>query len=135
MNTRLYTVVTDYTDDDYTEVTSVDIVTGDEFTEYELDILNPHPHEWDMYCMETWGEKKPFFLPSAGRIYKSRSAAIERADLINYWGGKAKVLECTPVWEDLEAAKKRRERDRLVKRREKHVREAGALSARIRELS
>lgn len=104
--TRLYTVVDAYNDEDY--------VMYDDFRTTLLKPIDcPHPEEWVTFCLERYGEVKDFFLPASGRIYKSRSAALERAALINYWGGKAEVLECTPEWQPLAEAKAGRERRRI----------------------
>lgn len=106
MSARLYTVVDSYDDEEYVS-----------FDGYRTDMLKPiecpHPEEWEAFCLERYGEVKDFFLPASGRFYKSRSAAVERAALINYWGGKAEVLECTPEWQSLAEAKASRERRRL----------------------
>lgn len=112
MSNRLYTVVDAHEESDFYTVTTEG---GAELT-FRKPVECPHPEQWREFCMRQYGELKPFFLPVAGRLYKSRSAAIARRDLIRYWGGKAEVLECTPVWETVEAANKRRELERLEKR-------------------
>lgn len=100
---------------------------GDEFT----DEPGPYPAKeadpagWMEYCQEKWGEYRPFFWPSTKRIYRSRSAAVERAALVNRWGGNVTVVECTPVWVTVgEASRKRREWRQL--RRLQGLREAVA---------
>lgn len=105
MSARLYTVVNRAVDDDMAFYDS-------EFEPMEC----PRPVEWEAFCIERYGVVKPFFLPAAGRIYKSRSGAVERAELINYWGGDAEVLECTPVWESLDDARRGRERRKIEAR-------------------
>lgn len=79
-----------------------------EFTEPHLDEPHPEPEGWAEYCQERWGEHRAFWWPSTKRIYRSRSAAVERAALVNRWGGNAIVLECTPNWRSLDAATRER---------------------------
>lgn len=107
--TRLYTVVDAYTDDDYTTVETYD---GD-YIEVREPIECPFPEQWDEFCVRKYGETREFFLPATGRIYKSRSAAVDRANLIKYWGGKAVVMECEPQWQTLENARRGRELPKL----------------------
>lgn len=98
----------------------------------------PEPAGWREYALERWpdgpreGEVwpngyQPFFFPKTGVPYKSRSSAQRRVDMINRWGGKAVVMECTPVWETVEAAKARRAQERLDARIEKKQRELADL--------
>jgi len=80
-------------------------------------MLKPEPEGWREYALEKWPERpehefwpdghKPFFWPNTDRIYRSRSAARRIVDIINYWGGKAVLVECTPQWETVEAANAR----------------------------
>lgn len=70
-----------------------------------------NPEGWDAYSLERWGEVRPFFFPSTKRVYRSRSAAQRRADLICRWGGTAEVLECTPDWHTIAQANRKRQRD------------------------
>ena len=136
MNERLYTVVDNYDDEDYEEVTVVDGFSGETITvDYVLRTKNPHPEEWEAFCLARYGEVKPFFLPATGRIYRSRSSAVERADLINYWGGKAIVLECTPRWETMAAAKKRRATARQAERVAAARKKLDAELAKLEEVS
>ena len=129
---KLYIVVDDYDESDY----EIIFVTHDGYeVKNRKPIVCPHPAEWEEFCKETGRDPQDFFLPASNRIYRSRSSAIERRDSIIYWGGKAKVLECTPVWEDLETAKKRRERERLEARIAKKETELLKLEDRVRELS
>lgn len=106
---RLYTVAWIYDD------------TNDE--PYDLegeleDVQRADPEGWAEFCDEKWGEYKPFFWPSTKRIYRSRSAAVERADLIKHWGGNVVVLECSPEWVTLAHAQRQREIDTQRKRLE-----------------
>jgi hypothetical protein len=76
-------------------------------------------------------EKVPvFYWPKDDRIYKSRSAAQERAALLRRYGCTVTVLECTPVWESIPAANMRRRKDRLTKSIEKRFAGRG-LTVRI----
>ena len=87
----------------------------------------PEPPGWREYALEMFGTipadgevwpngHKPFFWPKTGVPYRSRSAAQRRVDIINRWGGKAVLLECTPEWESVEKANVRRERRRIYDR-------------------
>ncbi len=75
------------------------------------------------------GEPDPFFFPKTNVPYKSRSAAQKRVDIINRWGGNAVVVECTPVWEPVDAANARRAAARINSRIEKKRAELAALEA------
>lgn len=103
---------------------------GVELAEWEQELLDSgfqelhEPDGWREYAIKRWGTEppehehwpnghKPFFFPATDRIFRSRSAAQNRVDIINRWGGHAVVMECTPVWETVEAANARRERERL----------------------
>ncbi|MBD3778502.1 MAG: hypothetical protein IE923_04455 [Micrococcales bacterium] len=57
-----------------------------------------------------------FFWPRTGVVYKSRSAAQARADLIASYGAKAVVLVAEPQWKSLADAKAERETARRQKR-------------------
>lgn len=87
------------------------------------------PEGWAAYCQEAWGEYKPFFFPSTKRVYRSRSAAVERAATINRWGGSAIVLECTPDWRTLETAS----RERALARSHNRIQALRSKIARERE--
>lgn len=102
--------------------------------EYGYELPPVTPDGWEEYSLARFGEVKPFFFPSASKVYRSRSSAEDRAALINRWGGDAIVVESTPEWEALAEAKARRERERLMKRREKHVREAARIQEQIRKV-
>lgn len=106
---------------------------GVEFEYWEQELFEsgfesqPEPAGWREYALERWpdgpreGEHwpnghKPFFWPSTDRIFRSRSAAQRRVDIINHWGGRAVLVECTPQWEPVEAANARRAAARLDER-------------------
>lgn len=55
---------------------------------------------------------KPFFWPKTDRIWRSRSSAANVVKIIESWGGKAIILETSPVWESVEDANARRRRER-----------------------
>lgn len=57
-----------------------------------------------------------FFWPNTDGIFRSRSSAQSRVDIINRWGGKAVLMECTPEWTTVEQANARRKLDRLNER-------------------
>jgi len=128
MSKRLYTVVeklTPETFDEFEGAGSSDQPPADW----------PRWEEWDEFCIERWGERKPFFMPKSGQIYKSRSAALDRAALINHWGGNAEVLECTPDWQTLEDARKYRASERIIDRIRVKAYELMALEEKLREVS
>jgi len=104
--------------------------TGAEFEEcedhFDCECFSPMPEPagWREYALERWpdgpreGEVwpngyQPFFFPKTGVPYRSRSSAQRRVDMINRWGGKAVVMECTPQWETVEAANARRLAERF----------------------
>lgn len=89
----------------------------------------PDPAGWAEHCLAVFGEYKPFFLPSDRKIFRSRSAAQNRVDLINFWAGDgtAALMECTPEWVPVEEANRRRKQARNQVRIDK-------LRAKITEL-
>lgn len=58
------------------------------------------PEGWDDYCMEHWGETRDFYPPSDRKVYRSRSSAHARVDLINHWlgDGSAILVETETNW-------------------------------------
>ncbi|SNS42847.1 hypothetical protein SAMN06309944_0214 [Micrococcales bacterium KH10] len=60
----------------------------------------PEPEGWREYAIDKWGKDftrwtngyKPFFLPSDQPIYRSRSAAQNRVNLINRWLGEGSAI-------------------------------------------
>lgn len=103
------------------------------------------PAGWREYALERWGTEpregeywpeghKPFFWPKTNVPYLSRSTAQRRVDIINYWGGKAEVVECTPVWESVTAANLRRKAERFDARIAKKQAEVEEL-ARQRDIA
>lgn len=66
------------------------------------------PEGWDEHCRQTWGEPHPFFIPSDRPIYRSRSSAQHRVDLINRWGGAAILVEADVDWQPVTVANARR---------------------------
>lgn len=91
----------------------------------------PKPDVWSEICLAKWGEERPFFYPSLGGVYRSRSAAQGRANLVNFWGGNAVVVECEPAWSTLEAAKKRRETVRLNARKARLLEQVADLDEKL----
>lgn len=122
---------------------------GEELADWELELLGlptglTEPDGWREYALERWGAEpregerwpaghKPFFWPKTNVPYKSRSAAQRRVDLINRWGGSAVVMECTPVWESVEAANARRAAARINSRIVKKRAELAALESQLGE--
>ena len=66
------------------------------------------PDGWDAHCLEVWGGPHEFFMPSDRKIYRSRSSAQARVDLINRWGGNAVLVETETEWIPVEQANARR---------------------------
>lgn len=103
---------------------------SDDFDEFEPEYVPmPDPEGWAEYCLEKWGEHKPFFWPSDRPIYRSRSSAQARVDLINRWGGDAVLVECDVTWTPTAVANARRARVR----REARIRRLEAEVGRLRE--
>lgn len=93
---------------------------------YRLDVTYPEaafieaePGEFSLsttYVPANWeptAEMPAFFWPKADRIYKSRSAATDRANLLRHYGCTVQVMECTPQWLPVEIANRRRKAARL----------------------
>lgn len=100
---------------------------------YEEDAWD-HPFDpdgWAEFCEAKWGEYKPFFFPSTDRIFRSRSAAQRRVDIINHWGGHAVLMECTPQWETVAAANARRRLRKLAHRKARLQAQLGSLDDEI----
>ena len=93
------------------------------------------PAGWDEHCLEVWGEPREFFMPSDRPIYRSRSSAQARVDLINRWGGKAVLLETTTDWTPVEVANRQRKIQRLEARRAKKLMDAAELIEQIEALN
>lgn len=100
------------------------------------------PEGWREYAIERWGTEaperehwpngyKPFFWPSTDRIFRSRSAAQRRVDIINHWGGKAVLVECTPQWETVDAANRRRKARRIREKRARVIAQLDAVNAEL----
>lgn len=77
------------------------------------------PEGWDAHCLEVWGEPREFFMPSDRKIYRSRSAAQNRVDLINRWGGNAVLVETETEWIPVKQANARRRNKARMARLEK----------------
>lgn len=118
----------------------------EELEPWEQEILDespaPEPEGWREYALDRWGSDPgeyqewpnghmPFFFPKVGVPYRSRSAAQKRVDIINRWGGRAVVVECTPQWETVERANKRRTDARVQTRIEKKRAELAELEAQL----
>ncbi len=94
----------------------------------------PNPEGWEEYALangivDETGAARDFFWPKTDVPYKSRSSAQYRVNAINRWGGNAVVVECTPVWEPVDAANARRAAARINARIEKKRAELAALEA------
>lgn len=102
--------------------------------EYGWPTEESEPAGWAEYSKERWGIDwtnptwvngyRPFFFPSDENVYRSRSSAQARVNLIKHWGGNAVLEECTPEWIPVAEANKRRKAQRLYKRYSEKLREA-----------
>ena len=104
-NQRLYKAQYVTTDEEWDEGNEefVEYVSAPPMTEAE-----GAPKGWDAHCLEVWGEPHRFSIPSDRPIYRSRSAAQNRVDLINRWGGNAVLVETETEWIPVEQANARR---------------------------
>lgn len=104
-NQRLYKAQYVTTDEEWDEGNEefVEYVSAPPMTEAE-----GAPKGWDAHCLEVWGEPHRFFIPSDRPIYRSRSAAQNRVDLINRWGGNAFLVETETDWIPVSKANARR---------------------------
>lgn len=84
---------------------------NDDYDEYgdPLPQIRDTPEGWDDYCLEKWGEPREFFMPSTSRVYRSRSSAQDRVDLVNRWGGNATLVEADVEWVPSDEARRRHE--------------------------
>ena len=74
------------------------------------------PEGWEQHSDAQWGEYRAFFWPSVGTIYRSRSAAQRRADLIESFGARARVLVTETRWESVDERRNRIAADKREKR-------------------
>lgn len=112
------------------------VITDDEWDEDEddwtPDTEGPaDPPGWAEYCTERWGEYKDFFAPTDRKLYRSRSAAQGRVNLINRWfgDGAAVLLETDTEWTPVAEAVARRAGQKRQARIDKLRAEADALEA------
>lgn len=104
---------------------------------------SPEPAGWREYALEVWGAEprdgehwpngyKPFFWPNTDKIFRSRSSAQARVDIINHWGGRAVLVECTPEWMTVSAANAQRKAKRLKAKRARVLEELNAVTDALR---
>lgn len=111
----------------YVELDRYDIGEPDE---WEPEVEWPEPEGWRNHAINKWGEDfarwtngyKPFFPPSDQPIYRSRSAAQRRVDLINRWLGDdtAVLIETETRWRPTSQANRERHNQRAADRIAKH---------------
>lgn len=70
--------------------------------------------EWIVFCLEKWGKVIDYFNPSEDRLYKSRSSALDKVRIVEFYGGEAQLLEAEvspflPV--EMMNARRKRHRD------------------------
>lgn len=109
------------------------VVTDDDVEEYEdghveqverapWTEVQGAPDGWDAYCDEKWGEPHQFFIPSDRPIYRSRSSAQARVNLINRWGGNAVLVEADVDWVPVVVANaRRRNKQRIARAKHLHA--------------
>lgn len=99
------------------------------------------PEGWAEYALDKWPNYeevidgmvhyvKPFFWPSTDKVFRSRSAAQYRVDLIERWGGQAVLLECEPEWVPVAQANRHRKIERLEAQAERAEEKARELRTR-----
>lgn len=95
------------------------------------------PEGWDDYCMERWGETRGFYPPSDRKVYRSRSSAQARVDLINHWlgDGAAILVETETNWMPTAEANKRRAARRAMQRIAKLQDRIDQIAATIEEVA
>ncbi len=110
---------------------------------YAFEDTTWEPEEWPEYVLanqlidrrETERQGHTVYMsfcwPSTDRIYKSRSSAQARVDLIEMWGGKAVLLETTTDWTPVEVANRRRAQERLQARISRKQSELWALTEKL----
>ena len=78
------------------------------------------PEGWAEYSDNEFGNYMPFFWPSQSKIYRSRSSAQSKVDIVRMWGGEAVILEAElSEFVPIEVANARRKRARTSVRIEK----------------
>lgn len=75
------------------------------------EILDP---DWVPDTFTPTEQAPTFYWPKADRIYRSRSAATDRAALLRRYGCTVTILEATPAWENIPTANARRHRERTA---------------------
>jgi len=102
---------------------------NDDYNEYgdPMPQIRDTPEGWDEYCLEKWGEPREFFMPSTSRVYRSRSSAQDRVDLVNRWGGNATLVEADVEWVPSDEARRRRRLAALDRKR-------AEMAARLEEI-
>ena len=136
MNNRLYKAWDQPTEEDEAaELEEFASIWDVEITPPPTTEAEGAPDGWDAYCLEVWGEPHEFFIPSDRKIYRSRSSAQARVDLINRWGGNAVLLETTTDWTPVEVANRQRKIQRLEARRAKKLMDAAELIEQIEALN
>ena len=120
MNNRLYKAWDQPTEEDEdAELEEFASIWGVEVTPRPTTEAEGAPAGWDAHCLEVWGEPHEFFIPSDRPIYRSRSAAQNRVDLINRWGGNAVLVETETEWIPVSKANARRRNKSRMARLEK----------------
>ena len=76
---------------------------------------------WIEFCMNRpRGEVEDYYSPSESKFFKSRSSVAERVASVEFWGGKARILEAqvskfVPIEEANARRKAERDQVRIAK--------------------
>lgn len=85
--------------------------------EYPIQYPAGKEAEWATHCEVMWGRLDSFFLPSEHKIYRSRSSAREKQQVVERWGGEAAILEAeVSAFIPVEVANRRRKNARSASR-------------------
>lgn len=104
----------------------MEIITQPKLTRSAVGHLVPvvNNEEWFLFCHERFDKVVDYFNPSQDRLYKSRSSALDKVRIVEFYGGEAQILEAEvspflPVTEMNALRKRRRDNVRIAKLRAK----------------
>lgn len=83
---------------------------------------------WLDFCVERWGKTLDYFNPSDDRLYRSRSSVKEKVNIVEFYGGQARILEAeVSEFVPVEQANARRKTNAMRNRADKLQSKAGLL--------
>lgn len=105
-----------------------------EYIGIEVDVTPPIDGKIGYLCddfqPDNWNEDRgQFYWPSTKHLYRSRSAALRRKQLIESYGATAVLLVSELVWQDDRAVRTHRRIDKAHERAEKLRRQADQIIA------